>query len=306
MKKRIIALLVSVVLLLSALTGCTDSATSNEYEPSVENVVVSDTNSEEEVTVDVNAAAEQAYMDFLAGKSKVKTAESFRKDDAEYNYDGLLYGEYSFDEMKSIIEEFEMTTSSAKYALLDLGQDGVKEMVLRFESNEPNYMNWTGILHYNGSGLDLNYYYEDGYRTFAHLYDSGWLCTGGSMGAGAGVTSIIGFDGKGVGSELFSVYSYYGTFVDSIGYDLSDDWYSMESGFSENYIGDFFVREYKDGESVKLSVSDWSEDEAMRAEEEAMIDRFVSLGAQLIAEEEMDRLSSLAPYESAEVVWTDL
>jgi len=57
---------------------------------------------------------------------------------------------------------------------------------------------------------------------------------------------------------------------------------------------------------VKLSVSDWSEDEAMRAEEEAMIDRFVSLGAQLIAEEEMDRLSSLAPYESAEVVWTDL
>lgn len=304
MKKRIIAILVSAVLLLSVLAGCAEDVPANGQAANADNAVGGNTGTVQ--TTDLNAAAEQAYMDFLAGKSEVKTAESFREDDAEYNYDGLLYGEYSLDEMKELIEEYEMSSSTVRYAFADLGQDGVNELVLRFDSIDDNFMNWTGILRYNGSGLDLNYYYEDGYRTFAHLYDSGWLITGGSMGAGAGVTSIIGFDGEGFGVEKFSLYEYYGRFADSIGYDLTENWNIIENSFSNDYNGEFFVREYNDGTVVKLSVSDWSEDQALRAEEEAYIDRLVNLGAQLITNEEMDEISSFASYETAEVAWTDL
>ena len=50
-----------------------------------------------------------------------------------------------------------MRESRAQYAFVDLGGDGVNELALRFESTDPSFNNWVGIVKYNGTSLDLNY-----------------------------------------------------------------------------------------------------------------------------------------------------
>ncbi len=290
MKKRILALAVIAVLIMSMLVGCANTAPLSEQKDEK-----------------INAAARQTYMDFLGGKVKAKTAESFRADDEEYNYDGLLFGEYSLDEMKSAVEAVEMTESKVKYAFLDFGNDGVEELVLRFESINPDFLTWTGVLRSEGDGLYINYYYEEGYRSYASLYSTGWLYSGGSMGAGASTYSITRFDGKGVGSKQFSVSDYNGFFAEEIGYDLSADWFNRVGGWSGNYNSDEFnVREYVDENGVKLAVIAWSEDASMRAEEEALIDELAALGASVVSLEDMDAISDTSPYEGEAVAWLEL
>ncbi|MDD2596018.1 MAG: hypothetical protein PHD11_09445 [Bacteroidales bacterium] len=146
--------------------------------------------------------SEQAYMDFLNGKIKVTTCEQFRADDNNGNFDGILYGSYSFSELKDAVAENEMSESNPKYAMVDFGHDGTTELVLRFESKNISFNSWVGIIKFDGTNLNLNYYYEDGYRTFSNLYTSGYLVTGGAVSASESITSLFQIDENGFGKEV--------------------------------------------------------------------------------------------------------
>ena len=245
-----------------------------------------------EKTEDANTGAETAYMEFLSGRSSVTTAECFRDDDQEYNQDGLAFGTYTIGEMRSAIAEYEMSESAVKYTFFDFGNDGTEELVLKFESVDPAFMNWTGIISFDGENLGLNYSYEDGYRTYSVLYDGGYLENGGSSGAGAHGYRIVSFDGKGFGTEEYRQNEYYGSFAESIEFDLTGD-SNWEDEHAIPYESGLLVYEYiKDG-NVKIAVSGgWSEDAPLRYEEEDYIGYLVSLGAEQISMEEMNALCS--------------
>ena len=245
-----------------------------------------------EKTEDVNTGAETAYMEFLSGKSSVTTAECFRDDDQEYNQDGLAFGTYTIGELRSAIAEYEMSESAVKYTFFDFGNDGTEELILKFESVDPAFMNWTGIISYDGENLCLNYSYEDGYRTYSVLYDGGYLENGGSSGAGAHGYRIVSFDGKGFGTEEYRQNEYYGSFAESIEFDLTGD-SNWEDEHAIPYESGLLVYEYiKDG-NVKIAVSEgWSEDTPLRYEEEDYISYLISLGAEQISMEEMNALCS--------------
>jgi hypothetical protein len=153
-------------------------------------------------------------------------------------------------------------------------------------------MNWIGIISYDGENLCLNYSYEDGYRTYSVLYDGGYLENGGSSGAGAHGYRIVSFDGKGFGTEEYRQNEYYGSFAESIEFDLTGD-SNWEDEHAIPYESGLLVYEYiKDGD-VKIAVSGgWSEDAPLRYEEEDYIGYLVSLGAEQISMEEMNALCS--------------
>lgn len=256
----------------------------------------------------LNAEAKDAYIAFLDGNGKVTTSEAFNNAAREQEfYYGLPVGTYTFEQLKEAVAELEMSDSTVQYALFDFGRDGVDELALRFDSIDDSFMNWVGIIRWNGSSLELNYNYEDGYRTYSELYDTGYLNIGGSGGAGLHGFTVVGFSGTGVGRDIFTLNEYSELFANGIGYDLSKDWDAFTDGLDDpEGATKLVVREYKtDNGEIILSATGWSEDETLRAAEEAFIARLEGLGATSISDEEMDALSSLAPYEGAPVEWIE-
>lgn len=262
----------------------------------------SETTTPEPVEETQRSKAVQAYMDFLKGNSKLKTSERFRTDDTEWNYDGLIYGEYSLLELKAAIAEMEMSDSSIDYTLLDLGNDGTEELFLRFTSLDFSFNSWVGIINYNENGLNLIDFYEYGYRTDSTLYQSGYLEIGGSMGAGAGGYDIDYFDGEGIRHTVYSTNYYFASFATGIGFHL------QENGLSNDYYelseSDLTVSEYIEGSTVKITVDSWSEDENTVKIEKQLIDELVSLGAELITSDEMKQAVAAHTYDKTPVEWT--
>lgn len=254
---------------------------------------------------------EDAFLEFLSGSSSLMTAPLFEEDDEDYNFDGLFYGEYTYPELKVAMELHEDNDTSTKYAFVDINGDGKEEIALRFEGTDNPYMNWTGIIRYNGEGLELVYAYEDGYRTFSNLYESGHLSIGGSYGAGAHGADYIGFDENYKENRLFSCSYYYGSFATQIAYDLVDDYSNLlnmeDYGSLMNEDSGIEVMEYcatgKEGKEVKISVSGYSSDPEVRADEEKLINDLISLGAELIPQEDMEKLCSVE--KGSEVTWID-
>lgn len=309
MKKRIFTISACTALLLVLLAGCAQSAQPNkpEADDNTSTVTPSLTPEKEPAASDrkgLNAEAEQAYMDFLNGASTVETSEKFRMDDSEYNYDGLLYGSYTYSELRDTISELEMSAVVPKYAFLDFGSDGVNEMLLQLESANPSYMTWVGTIKYDGGKLWLNDYYEYGYRSFATLFSSGYLQIGGSSGAGAHAYSIERFDENGFRSVVFTESELYGLYADLIPYDLLEDGKSLTADYSTLLASsEFLIREYFANGTVKLSVTGLNDDPNVRKGEEAFLAEMEDLGAELISEAEMDELCSIEKYSAPEIEW---
>lgn len=311
MKKRIWAVAICSALVMTVFSGCGKKDDGEDTKKKVTTEAVVPEKTTEEVTTEDQSAVQngeaiQAYMDFLNGKSKVSTSDKlYAEDDYRRDY-GLALGTYSYEELKKAVAELEMDESTTRYTFVDFGNDGIEELVLRFDNNTPDFTNWVGIIHYTGSGLELNYYYEDGYRVYSNLYTSGYLKIGGSSGAGSYTNALIGFDGSGVGSEAFQVNEYYGPFIESLRYEVDPSY----QGGSEKYMelsgnSMLSVREYKDDTQIAIAVLEWSENETTRKTEEAIIDEFVSLGVKLLSEDEINKLSSFDMYATTEVTWED-
>jgi len=328
MKKKSLTLLLSVALGVSLLTGCGSGNESGaSVESSVESIVSSEEtstepessqaseekesqaapeeNPEKEIGTGENDLAVKAYTEFLNGERSLKTAECFKEDDEEGNYDGILYGAYDYPALRNAIVENVWDEVESQYTLVDFGNDGVNEMVLRFTSMQSDYMNWTGIIGFDGEELSLNFYYDDGYRTLARLYKDGRLVTEGSAGAGAYCFAGFELDQKGnKESECFAAY-YYGTYATSVFYDLTEDYFDLVNSFDDIAASsDFTVTEYKADGVIKISVTDWSTDTETRAREEEMISKMEELGAEVLSEEEMKKLCKVFESEGDEVNWT--
>lgn len=302
MKGKITKALIGIGLLAALASGCT------KKEPEDGNRTEPATTVAQSVDESKKDKARAAYMDFLNGNASVRTAEHFREDDAEYNYDYLTYGEYNYFQLKEAISEYEPFDMLAKYSLVDFGNDGVEELVLRFESQDEGRINWVGIIHYNGEKLELNSYFEDGYRVYSDFYTNGYLEIGGAYGAGAHGYTISQIDANGFKKDLFTAGEFYSVFATNIVYDLVKT--GDETGFDNDYDqfpaeSSLVVKEYKAEDGVKLMVRDWSEDADVRKREEAYIQKLVSLGAEIISEEEMTELCTTEKYEGAPVEWMD-
>ena len=289
MEKRFFSLALCAMLVLSLFAGCAARPDAQSDVPEQSN------------------EAERAYMDFLSGVGSVTTAEKFGEDD-EYNYDGLLYGSYTYSELKSAISELCMSDVVTKYAFLDFGSDGTNELLLQFEPVDDTLLSWVGTIRYDGGELRLNDHYEHGYRTEAELFSSGYLKLGGSFGAGAHGYSLLRFDESGVLSPILTESELHGDFAYCIVYDLREDGGALTDEFSANALLDrseLLVREYFADGAVKLCAYDLSSDPTIREGEEAFLGELEALGAELISDAEMDALCSLEPYSAPEVEWLD-
>lgn len=305
MRKKLCKTIVGLGIASLLACGCEKAANVNA---TTEVTKTAETTGAVESTVSVekqNEAARKAYMDFLEDKTTVTTAEHFREDDKEYNYDYLLYGKYDYKHLKDCVSNHEPYLMLAKYELVDFGNDGVDELVLRFENQEDSCMSWTGIIKYNGNGLELNAAYEDGYRTYSSLYTNGYLEIGGSSGAGAHGFTLKQIDENGFATDVYTANVYYSTFATVIGYDLAENFEGFGEDEEQLFESGVCVYEYKDKNGVKIAVTDWDEDETIRKAEEKMINKFVELGAEMISVEEMEKLCDTTKIVGTEVAWMD-
>lgn len=314
MKKVIYSVLAITMISTFAFTACgkDDSKTSNN-ENTTETLVQEQTEemTEEQVTSvdnkETNEMAENAYMEFLKGNSTITTAELFKEDDNdEYPMDGLNYGTYNYEELKLSIQEFEMCDMTTKYAFVDLGHDGINEMVLRFESKDPSFMNWVGIVAYNGEGLDLNFYYEDGYRCFANLYTSGYLQTGGAMSAAGTTVSWYNFDEQGFGNRVFRLDEYFGTSAVEITYLLSEEGLPINGDYDDiAVLTEMIVSAYVTDEGVKISSSNMSSNEYVKTKEKELVEEIQGLGATLIDDGYMKEMCDMDEFVTDVVEFTE-
>lgn len=282
-KKKTILACMLLALVLAVLTGCGGKGPSG----------------------DTDKAAEAAYIDFLNGKGEVTVSEGFKRDNVTYDL-GINEEKYTYAALRAAVKESEGTDSSAQYCFIELTGDKVNEMLLRFNAENDILFNWTGVFTYKDGTIFLTAFYEDGGRVFSEFYDTGYLRTGGSSGAGAYGYTLYGFTDDARLSPVFSENTYYGNFAVIAAYDLTSNQQGLKDNYDDISYSMLCMREYiRDGE-VKISVSDWSEDSAVRARENEMINDLIGLGAEMINEEKMDEYTSLKGYESSEVIWIDI
>ncbi len=115
---------------------------------------------------------------------------------------------------------------------------------------------------------------------------------------------MVKFDKNGFGGNVFTENDYHGTAATAIAYDLRKDGNPAMSNY-DGLVSHFLVREYVADGRVKIAVSNWSNDPAIRKNEEKLVGELVKLGAEKISGAEMEKLCSLAPYEADVVTWKD-
>jgi len=316
--------ILAIVLLATLLVGCSPSTRIQDITP--QTVSSTSEKPKEKITkpqdkslegkanddAAINASVESAYIDFLNNQRPLIIDKAHVPDEADQIEDdlyyGFHYGEYSYEELKATIADLEMTEADVKYALVDFGHDGVGELVARFESVDPSYLSQTLVIKYIDDKLYLTHAYSDGYRSYGKLYTSGLLETGGSMGAGASVRLVQEIDGEGKAHVLFKEYIYFGTFADSIVYELTDANEPLQWILSEQAPeSELCVRVYieGDGDELKIVADDWHGDSVVKAKEEAFVDELVDLGAVLVSQETMDALTFLPTDQLEEVTWVE-
>ncbi|MDY3868572.1 MAG: hypothetical protein SOZ52_04320, partial [Pyramidobacter sp.] len=233
-------------------------------------------------------------------------SKKFQQDDRSGNNDWILGGTYSLDELKAAVDKSATIKHAIKYAFADFGNDGADELILRFESKEQDFNSWTGIIKQTASGLVLCDYYEDNSRAPAVLYASGYLCTGGAMGAGGEITEISRFGADGRGTRLFMLKKLYGTAAASAVYDLKKNVNAMKGDYSSIMGSSRLVtRVHSANGKVKIAAEGWSRSTSVRKKEKALIRELVKLGAKEVSKAEMDKLFSLSKYQKDEIVWQD-
>ena len=106
-------------------------------------------------------------------------------------------------------------------------------------------------------------------------------------------------DENGFISEVYKQQECYGEFAENIASDLSRDNTELEVDYEELQKSDLLVLEYAADGKVKIAVQDWSEDAGIRVAEEALIEQLVKLGARIVSEAEIERLTSVIAIHAA-------
>lgn len=339
MKKRLLTSMLCIGLAFSLLTGCGDNADDKDRESSEKTESVDESKTVEESSeetkateesqeasteeskpteesgaaessvesskedpvteVDSVSATEQAFQEFLAGKREIK----FTQDSYNGFYYELERRSYDYDSLKTAVTAIEMKPGRPYYAQLDV--NGTALYVLRFESIDPSFNNWNGIVRFDGKDLILTNYYEDGYRTYSELYKNGLLNVGGSFGAGAHGSTYELISEEGERNLIFDSNYYFGSFAEMVAYNLNNyDYYIPNPDiweYSELQLSELLVND-----KVYICVDEYSSDEDVKAAEMQMIADLKGLGAIEISSEEMLSMMDIEAYTGGTdfVEWT--
>ena len=261
-------------------------------------------NGAEETDLD-EEKAEEAYNEFLNNGRKVKTSKVYKEDDADGNYDGLLYGEYSVDELREAYENLEGIGNTVKYVIMDLGDDGTNELVLYFDADNHGYFSYMCYIYYDRGELILGSQTADGNRSYGKLYDTGYLERGTAMG-GLGSYAIYSISSEGETEMVMSVNSYSGFQAANVAYYLDVE--DQEALFKEfdSLISDaneFYIYVYTDNGEVYVSVEELDTTESKKASEEEFIKALEDNGVHVISSMEMQEMTDTSKYRTKEVNW---
>lgn len=249
--------------------------------------------------------AEDAYNDFLNNGRKVKTSKKYKEDDADGNYDGLLYGEYSIDEMREAFENLEGIGNTVKYVIMDLGEDGANELVLYFEADNAGYFSHMCYIYYDRGELILGSDTSDGNRSYGKLYDTGYLERGVASG-GLGSYAIYSISSEGETEIVMSINSYSGFEAANVAYYLDVD--DREALFDEfdsliKDANEFFIYVYNDNGEVYVSVEEFDTTESKKQSEEEFVKALEDNGVHVISSMEMAEMTDTSEYRTKEVNW---
>ena len=242
-----------------------------------------------------------AYDMFLAGEMDV---EVIWNDD---DYHGPEAGTYSYDSLVDAIMGENPGSFDVKYAIFtpDSCSEGEDVLALYMENHDPSFYSWIGCIAYYDGKLQMRYSDTFGYRSFLDMYYDGYVTFGGSGGAGA---HYLNCDMIMSDSAAYSVYRSAvldSSWCDEASYYLDPDMayedrphLTPESQLHMTVVDNM-------GMYIKISVSGWSSNTAIKAEEEAFVAALEELGAKIVDESETVFENEVHIDENHAMTWID-
>ncbi|MBO4882645.1 MAG: hypothetical protein J5570_03950 [Lachnospiraceae bacterium] len=317
MKRKILMLLMAGLLSFAMMAGCGNTAEpvaeaeeeeeddrnlaqeiDDEDEPEVVQVDEPEDEPEPEDVKELDMPRSDAYEMFLAGEMDVNVLED--PDDPYAQYMIPAKGTYSYDELIDAILGEYPGKYDVKYTMFtpQLGEEGDDVFVLYLENHDPSFYSWIGFIAYDTDGLNMRFCQEFGYRSFFDLYYDGYVLTGGSNGAGAQDFNCHCVLPDSSLRTLFKSSHLYSTWCGDITYQLDPDMdyelrptLTYDSGLEMNvlYFGD---------NDVRFTVSSYSDNKSIKAEEERFVQAIKDMGAVEIDKAEYDSLTNVDIDES--------
>ena len=246
----------------------------------------------------VNAA--EVYESFLNGEISATTGAYFSDDD---NYPALDEGSYDFGTLKATAESMECGECEASHAFVTSADGGADLLVVKFETKDSSLLNYYAVLCAQADGtLEITFEYEDGYRSYSSLFQTGFVQVGGSAGAGANVNTVYMLNSDGSATEAFGMNNFWGSFAEQICYDINPE-IDYESIPLMDPESEAEIVEYTENGEVYFAVTGETEDEGINANEKAFFEALEGMGAHKVEYEEIESMMAKYAYEGEEVVW---
>ncbi len=247
-----------------------------------------------------------AYEMFLAGEMDVTVWEDPNDPYAQYMIPAK--GTYSYDELIDAILGEYPGEYDVKYTMFtpDLGEEGDDVFVLYLENHDPSFYSWIGFIAYDTDGLNMRYCKEFGYRSFFDLYYDGYVLTGGSNGAGAQDFNCHCVLPDSSLRTLFKSSHLYSSWCGDITWTLDPDMdYELRPTLTYDSGLEMKVLYFGDND-VRFTVSGYSDNKAVKTEEERFIQAIKDMGAVEIDADEYDSLTNVDIDESKLIDLTKL
>ena len=244
-----------------------------------------------------------AYEEFLNGE---RTVEVLTPED---NYVLPERGTYTLDELVDCLvenfSEYGMASSyDVQYAIF--GEEGIDLLALSIVDSEYDAYNWIGILSYTDDRLVMYYDAYFGYRSFLNIYNDGYIYAGGSDGAGASSAKYLRVLEDGTTETVRIIADLYSSWCEGAVYyvhllDDSADRNALPRLTDQSVLEMEFVE--IPGQGIYFTVDGYSQQAAVRKEEESFIEALIGLGAEQVTAEEMAELLDFVPDEDEMIYW---
>ena len=336
MKRKLLMILMCSVLSLSMITGCggndTNGASSaveedddddrtsrDDKEDDKESDKGSDSDEEtdpvkpeedpgETVTSGVQTESmprSDAYEKFLAGEMSVEVIADPADQYADYMTPAA--GTYTYDELKDAVLNDYPGDYDVKYAMFQpaSGSEGDDILVLYFENQDPSFYNWIGFAAYDNGQLSMKYTTTFGYRSFFDLYYDGYILCGGSGGAGAQYLDCMQIAPDSSAGYIYKSAHLYATWCDEISYWLDEDMnYNDRPHLTDESA--LQIQLYKTGDDVMIEATSWSDNKAVKEQEEAFVSRLEDLGAMVVSGDVFEDIADVPVDENKTITWIDI
>ena len=274
MKKKILLLITSFILSFCILTGCGRTSTTN---PRVE-----------------------AYEKFLDGEMDVIVENS-----ELVNYPEA--GTYSLQNLADAAYKLYYGQDSPEFVtqysvfMPQNGEKGDDVLAIRVKTSGHEDFGWIGFIAFNDGKLEMKYCSDYGYRTFLELYDNGDVVKGGSGGAGTLYSDYLNILPDGSAKVIYKSATLYSDWCNEIFYSLDPDYAEIPMPSDSSILK--IIKVEKDG-NIYICADQWSDDDTIKAQEEAYVQELEELGA-IVTEEATITEMLKTGSNMKEMKWTD-